>query len=176
MFAYCRNNPVSRKDLNGFSDTDAVDIEKAKKQLESLLECYTTFSESGFSINLDDVAPLWNARIQEIGTQEAYDYMSNYLCSKYYELYGEEFLFSNECVSYEIEYHIDAYMCMQEYSGYSRNITTYVFSKTYLIAHCKTVDIYVTDVDNRKQSTMFGYKNGIRECYKETDKNPFRKK
>ena len=99
--------------------------------------------------------------------------MSDYLCQAYYDSYNKEYLFSNECVEFEIQYHVDAYMWTQGYSGYSRNITTYAFSKKELIEHCKTIDISTKDIDTPKQKIMFNYRNGIRDCYKWTDADPF---
>ena len=81
------------------------------------------------------------------------------------------FLFSKK--AYEIEYHVDAYMCMKGYSGYSRNITTYLFKKQYLLDHCNVINISTNDTDNFKQAVMFGYKNGIRSQYIGTSKDPY---
>ena len=111
--------------------------------------------------------------IKSYGIQKSYNYIANQLCNQYESNYGEAFLFSNECVSYEIEYHIDAYMCATDHGGYNRNITTYFFSFDSLKLHCRMVDISTDDVYDYKQSTMFGYMNGIRKEYQYTDKDPF---
>ena len=171
MFAYCRNNPALRKDISGATDEEA-DGDKYD-ELDQLLDKYATVSEDGFTINLEDETEEWNSCIKEIGVQQAYDYMSDYLCQKYEATYEKEFLFSNECVSYEIEYHVDAYMCMKGYSGYSRNITTFIFRKESLVGHCKVINISTNDTDDFKQAVMFGYMNGIRSQYRGTDKDPY---
>ena len=141
-----------------------------------MLDTYATISEFGFSIDIESETASWDASIKKLGIQEAYDYMSDYLCQKYNDAYGEEFLFSNKCVSYEIEYHVDAYMCMMGYKGYWRNVTTLWFSDDELIAHCKSVDISTNDTGDRLQKTVFGYKKGIRDCYKYTDRDPYAKR
>ena len=171
MFSYCRNNPISREDVNGSADKDTEEEERRK--LRTLLDTYTTMDEFGFSIDIDSEDDAWNNCIISIGVQESYDYMSDYLRQKYNDTYGKEFLFSNKCVSYEIEYHVDAYMCMKGYNGYHRNITTYLYSKDSLIEHCKSVDISTKDVKNFKQRIMFGYYSGIRDCYKYTADDPY---
>ena len=167
MFAYCRNNPVQRIDVSGSSD------EEAKEELRSLLDEYTSISETGFTIDIGTAAAEWDRCIKQLGVNKAYAYMSEYLCDQYYETYGEEFLFSESCVAYEIEYHIDAYMCVKGYDGYVRNMTTYFMSKQYIIDHCKTIDISTNDARNPKQGLMFNYYYGIRRCYVNTKKDPF---
>ena len=168
MFAYCRNNPTSRVDSKGTEDDDI------NAEMDRLLNEYATIDETGFTIDLESATAEWNSCISEMGVKEAYEYMSDYLCQKYKEKYEKEFLFSNSCVAYEIEYHVDAYMSVKGNSGYSRNITTYFMSAKYLIDHCKVVNISTNDVGNFKQEKMFGYKNGIRECYKNTPDDPYR--
>lgn len=172
MFAYCRNNPVNRKDVAGTQDEDTT--EEAKENLSALLDEYTTITETGFSISIETETKKWDEYIKQIGIKDAYTYMGEYLCQMYYDVYGEEFLFSEECVAYEIEYHVDAYMGAKGYSGYTRNVTTYMFSDDYLIEHCKTIDISTKDVYNTKQAIMFNYKSGIRSCYWYTEKDPYR--
>lgn len=99
--------------------------------------------------------------------------MSDQLCERYRQLYGREFLFTNRCVAYEIEYHVDGFMYARGFRGYRRNITTLLFSRKDLIAHCRTIDISADDVNSWRQKTMFGYRAGVREIYRNTDKDPF---
>ena len=144
-------------------------------RLYSLLESYTKITPDGFSVDIATEHETWDDCIKALGVRNAYRLMADRLCELYNERYGEEFLFSNECVAYEIEYHVDAFMTMQGYSGYIRNVTTMLFSRESLIEHCKEVDISVKDVDNFRQRTMFGYRRGIRACYKGTERDPFSK-
>ena len=143
--------------------------------LISLLDTCTAVRRTGFSIDLTVLTERWNRYIKAIGVKRAYKLMAAYLCDKYKAVYGREFLFSERCVAYEIEYHVDAYMWAQRFRGYYRNITTWLFKRKDLILHCKEVDISTEDVDNLKQRLMFGYKKGIRECYKNTPDDPFRR-
>ncbi len=143
-------------------------------RLYALLESYTTITPDGFSVDIATEHEAWDDCIKTIGIHRAYRLMADRLCELYRDRYGEEFLFSNECVAYEIEYHFDAYMTMMGYTGYVRNVTTLLFSRESLIEHCSVIDISVKDVDNFRQRTMFGYRRGIRDCYKGTERDPFR--
>ena len=69
----------------------------------------------------------------------------------------------------------DAFMTAKGYKRYSPNVTTLLFSKEELESHCKVVDISPEDVNNWKQRTMFRYRKGIRDCYRGTEKDPFRR-
>jgi len=179
MFAYCLNNPIMFMDYAGTRPiaSNLIEDENTKDRNSSFAYMYnydkkrflakfTEINEEGFKVHLKDAEPLWDNYAKSVDVQTLYDELSAYLCDEYYNNYGKEFLFSNECVSYEIEYHMDAYMHVNGYSGYYRNVTTLIFSKKYLIEHCKIIDISVRDVSNFKQRTMFNYKKGIRECIK----------
>ncbi len=177
MFAYCRNNPIGRKDADGAEDESAID--KAKEALLSLLELLsllndnTTIDEKGFTINIETAIDEWDSCIKALGTHKAYDAMAGYLCGKYKEIYDKEFLFSESCVAYEIEYHVDAFMWVNKKKGYTRNVTTFLYSQEELYEHCKKINISTNDLFDFKQKNMFGYKNGIRECYIGTEMDPY---
>ena len=143
-------------------------------RLHTLIEKYSEITRDGFSVDIDSEHASWDECIKSIGIHRAYRLMADRLCELYLDRYGEEFLFSNDCVAYEIEYHTDAYMTMMGYTGYVRNVTTFLFSRESLIEHCRVIDISVKDVDNFRQRTMFGYRRGIRDCYRGTERDPFR--
>ena len=143
--------------------------------LISLLNTCTAVHRTGFSIDLTVLTERWDQYIKAVGVKRAYALMAAHLCEKYKAMYGREFLFSERCVAYEIEYHVDAYMWSQRFRGYYRNITTWLFKRKDLVLHCKEVDISTEDVDNLKQRLMFRYKKGIRDCYKNTPDDPFRR-
>ena len=186
MFAYCNNNPVNCVDPSGLFCISSI-IEEIKNQIEKKLQSekkkredldnlilkYATIRKDGFQIDIATDTDAWDSAIKAYGIQQSYDYISNQLCNQYSSKYGESFLFSNDCVSYEIEYHVDAYMCVTDHDGYNRNITTYVYSNDSLKLHCCSIDISTNDVLDVKQSTIFGYMNGIREEYQYTSKDPF---
>ena len=80
-YAYCRNNPISRKDVQGKEDESIND--EAIASLYSLLDENTIITETGFKIKLEDKKEEWNNVIQSIGTEKSYNLMSKYLCDKY---------------------------------------------------------------------------------------------
>jgi RHS repeat-associated protein len=186
MFAYCNNNPVNCVDPSGQFCISSI-IEEIKNQIEKKLQSekkkredldnlilkYATIRKDGFQIDIATDTDAWDSAIKAYGIQQSYDYISNQLCNQYSSKYVESFLFSNDCVSYEIEYHVDAYMCVTGHDGYNRNITTYAYSNDSLKLHCCSIDISTNDVFDVKQSTIFGYMNGIRVEYQYTSKDPF---
>ena len=145
-------------------------------ELLALADKYTEFTDEGFSINIKDETEKWNFFLKKGGIKAGYKALAKHICERYKEKYGKEFLFSDKCVAYEIEYHVDAYMCAMGYSGYIRNITSFLFTKDQLKSHCEVVDIYTYDWNNFRQKTMFRYRAGIRKCYRGTDADPYRRK
>ena len=144
-------------------------------ELKRLVKEHTCFYPSGFSISIEEETERWDICLKELGIHHGYDLMADYVCDLYKEKYGEDFLFTNKCVSYEIEYHTDGYMCMMGYKGYIRNITSFLFNKKKLIEHCRVIDISTKDVRNFRQRTMFNYKKGVRPQYRNTPKDPFKR-
>ena len=148
---------------------------EAEAELAGLLERYTVILEKGFSIDLASAHSRWDSCLKKLGLKEAYRRMAEILCRTYLERFGEPFLLTEACVAWKIQYHTDAYMAAKGYRHYSRNVTTLLFSKQELEAHCREVDISLEDMSNRKQRLMFRYRQGIRDCYRGTEKDPFRR-
>lgn len=146
---------------------------EAYQPLDALLEQYTEVNPKGFTVDLETRTDEWDRAIKAVGVRKAYDHIAAWLCGRYAERFGEEFLFSEACVCYEIEYHTDAYMCATGHRGYHRNVTSFLFSRESLKRHCRQIDISTDDVHDWKQRTQFGYKKGIRAKYRNTDKDPF---
>ena len=170
MFAYCRNNPVSRIDKAGTADAEADD---GRDELLELLEKYTSIEEDGIIIDIKIEGDEWDKAIKRMGVKKAYMFMAEYVCGKYKDLYGKDFLFTESCVAYEIEYHVDAYMRIKGKSGYSSHFTTWFMPKDDIDVSCSSVDIFATDVNSFAQSIMFGYRNGVRKQYRNTEEDPF---
>ena len=141
--------------------------------LNELLQKYAAIKENGFDIDLESAPEEWNKWIMSMGVRRACALMSDGLCERYKQMFGKEFLFTNRCVAYELEYHIDGYMYAKGFKGYHRNITTLLFSREKLIAHCREINISTNDVKSWKQRTMFRYKSGVRKEYQKTESDPF---
>lgn len=142
--------------------------------LEELCKAHTEVRKDGFSIHLDDAQTEWNSAIHAAGRKPAYRAMANYLSKLYREQYGREFLFSERCMAFEIQFHADAYLAMTV-GGYPRHIATLPFSRKSLISHCRVIDISEDDVKSVKQRFMFGYRRGVREQLRGTERDPFRR-
>ena len=148
---------------------------EAEAELAGLLEQYAVIKAEGFSVDLASAHERWDRCMKRLGLKAAYARMAEYLCRAYLERFGEPFLLTEDCIAWEIQYHADADMAARGYRGYSRNVTTLLYSKAALERHCKEVDISLEDMDNWKQRTMFRYKQGIRACYRGTERDPFRR-
>jgi len=138
-----------------------------------LLEKYTSIEEDGIIIDIKTEVDEWDKAIKRMGVKKAYMFMAEYVCGKYKDLYGKDFLFTESCVAYEIEYHVDAYMRIKGKSGYSSHFTTWFMPKDDIDVSCSSVDIFTTDVNSFAQSMMFGYRNGVRKQYRNTEEDPF---
>lgn len=141
---------------------------------EELCRAHTEIREDGFSIDLERARDEWNAAIRGAGRRAAYRRMAECLAGLYRERFGREFLFSEKCMAFEIQFHADAYFAVTV-GGYPRHIATLPFSGAALISHCRIIDISVEDVKSRKQRLMFGYRRGVRKQLRGTERDPFRR-
>lgn len=165
--AHAAQEPNPAQGSNAAQDSNVPQKPNAEQDLNALLEKYTTFRKTGFSVDLTGDPKAWDACIRKLGQPKAYELMSAWLCAQYKERYGREYLFDDPCVAFELEYHIAAYLWALGYVGYSRHITTLLFSREQLIQHCESVDISVRDIKDAKQRIIFGYDSGIRPSCRE---------
>ena len=165
---------MSDKDKRGVRGAQTF-AESPEAELAGLLEEYAAIEAEGFSVDLASAHARWDGCMKALGLEEAYGRMADWLCRAYREHFGEEFLLTEACVAREIRYHADAYMAAKGYKGYSRNVTTLLFSKAELESHCREVDVSLRDMTDWKQRTMFRYREGIRPCYRGTERDPFRR-
>lgn len=154
---------------------NTVQARDSAGELSELMGRYSAIHVDGFSIDLASEPARWDRCMKQSGLKAAYARMAAYLCRIYRERFGEEFLLTESCVAREIQYHADAYLVAKGYKRYSRHVTTLLFSRAALEKHCKEVDISLRDLDNWKQRIMFRYRRGIRDCYRGTDRDPFRR-
>ena len=140
--------------------------------LESLCRTFTVIREDGFSVNLETAVHEWDAAIRAAGRRRAYREMAGILNRLYGERYGRPFLFSDRCMAFEIQFHADAYLAVTV-GGYPRHVSTLLFSREALLLHCREIDISEEDVKSLRQRLMFGYRRGVRPCYRGTERDPF---
>lgn len=135
---------------------------EALRRLDSLLETYTTYKEGEIALLLAEAPEEWDRVIKALGRKEAYRRMADLICAGYKERFGRDFLFTEDCVAFELGYHINAYLWCLGYKGYPRHVTHLLFSRAALDRHCRSVEIAEADIHNFRQRTMFRYKKGMR--------------
>lgn len=145
------------------------------------LDGHTKYEENGFAIDISESAELLDAYIRVLSRDsdfDAFDVMSGHLCGRYAEKFGREFLFGDECVADEIEYHVCGYLALLGYEGYEEPLTAAMYRRLYseeeLRSHYELVEIYTDSVNDPVQALVFGYWFGIRDCYVGTEDDPFR--
>ena len=102
-----------------------------------------------------------------------FDYLAEMCETKFKNKYKRDIIFTNDCMSNEIEKHVLGYFYYLGYKKVSKPAIFATYGKQALCDHCKTIEISEADVYNWKQSNGFGYYNGIRDKYKGTANDPF---
>ena len=147
--------------------------EADRMEMDGLLKTHVKMDEKGFAIELDGAAERWDACLKRLGLHSGYRLMAERLAEAYHETYGKPYLFTEDCMAYEIEYHADAYFWASGYRGYRRNVTSLLFSRDELISHCRVIDVSTDDVTSFRQRAMFRYRKGVRPEYRNTAADPF---
>ena len=140
-----------------------------------LIDRYTTFGERGFSVDLEPEAERWRDLATELGAKELCRIMSGHLCARFKERNGREFLFGDDCVAYELEFHLRGYLWAKGYGNWGRHITIWLLPRSLVLARCREIDISAGDIASLPQRVVFRYRKGIRELYRNTPEDPFRK-
>ena len=135
----------------------------AEARLEGLIAENLTVGEGRISLDLQRDPGAWDSVIRTLGRKRAYRALAEGICARYAAERGEPFPFTEDCVAYELGYHINAYLRTQGFRGYPRHVTPLLFSRDALIRHCRTVEIDKADLNNLRQRLMFRYKKGLRE-------------
>ena len=94
-----------------------------------------------------------------------------------------EFLFTDDCVAGEIEWHVLGYWWSKRKAGISVPSTLWAWAllqgrtdtarRSAVASHCKTIDIAEQDAAKVRDRTVFGYFGGIRDRYKYTISDPY---
>ena len=90
-------------------------------------------------------------------------------------------MFSEKCVSNEIEKHFDGYMWACGKKGYVVPVSMYVYgvikkgsAKSIVKNACSSADIQEADAENDpKEAVCFNYFDGVRSKYKKTKYDPY---
>ena len=145
----------------------------ALDELQRLMDAHTRYVPAGFSIDLGHDTEDWDRILRAVGVKEACRRMAELACAGYEQYSGKPFLFSEDCVAYEIKYHLDAFMLTQGFGGYHRNLAAALLPRPLITSRCREIDISANDARDLKQRFIFHYKRGIRACYQNTPADPY---
>lgn len=150
----------------------ALGVQAAKRMADS-----ATIKKGRISIdfveNNDDLLVCYDT----IGTKQMADIITLIVDKRYTETVGREFLFTTECMSYEIEAHADGYLEMTNQRNVRSKIVkaykAYLKLKGYsdgeiqkkIMSSVKAADLKEKDVENKLQSSFFKYRRHIRDAY-----------
>jgi hypothetical protein len=197
MFAYCGNNPVLFSDYSGhtpnfsmhFFDDSISTPDDFAAVFSRAAEIGTAVSLSEGVISLDMLSSYED--IRELSKYFSLSYLCDviaiYACKAYEDEFGEAFLLSDACVSYEIREHIKAYYyavgdCIIPnflVIGYtiSNIANNRSYGKTIIYSATKMIDMREVDVKANagiaSQAFAFNYRYGIRDEYVGTVRDPW---
>ena len=133
------------------------------RELETLALAGLKTEADGFSLDLSAAPERWDGLIRRLGREAAYAGLARLLCAEFRRQNSRDFLFSDECVAFELGYHIDAYLWAKGFRGYPRHPTTLIFPRSALDRHCRSVEISEKDLHNPAQRLVFRYRKGLRK-------------
>jgi len=198
MFAYCGNNPVTYEDdSGGMRKPCTVVIDDGSIGSASTLAIGVAKSVA-FSIGYSSVAGEGSISVNLDQYNDTINYLNlimyvslDVICSeiavgankKHVDVYGSAFLLSNDCIAKEIYEHIIAY----QWSIGQRFIPNIIAVGFYFRANYSACNVYnatrLTDIRETEvtgnlrwdsQGFWFQYKDGIRDCYIGTPRDPWK--
>lgn len=152
----------------------ALGEQEAKAVKTLLLRCTEVLPE-GFRVDLSVDPDGWAAFSRAIGSKRLCAFLAETLKKAYRKRFSEAFLFSERCMTFELRYHLNAYLCVKGYRK-SRHVTTLLFSPSLIERKCRSIEIDSTDVYRLTQRIAFRYFFGIDRVYRRTARDPYAKK
>lgn len=153
---------------NGMKPLDRKEKKSAKKLL---LRCTEVLPE-GFRVDLSADPDGWAEFTRALGSKRLCAFAAETLKGMYREQFSETFLFSARCMTFELRYHLNAYLCVKGYRK-SRHVTTLLFRPALIERKCRSVEIDTNDVYRLTQRIAFRYFFGIDKEYRRTDRDPY---
>ena len=147
---------------------------EAKTAKKLLLRCTEVLPE-GFRVDLSVEPDGWAALSRALGSKRLCAYVAETLRAMYRKRFSETFLFSVPCMTFELRYHLNAYLCVKGYRR-TRHVTTLLFNKDMIERKCFSIEIDRNDVYRLTQRVMFRYFFGIDRMYRRTARDPYAKK
>jgi hypothetical protein len=145
------------------------------KTAKKLLLRSTEVLPEGFRIDLSERADEWAELTRALGSKRLCAFVAETLRSLYRKRFSETFLFSVPCMTFELRYHLDAYLCVKGYRR-TRHVTTLLFNKDLIERKCASIEIDTNDVYRLTQRLMFRYYFGIDRVFRRTARDPYAKK
>lgn len=149
--------------------------EPTENALPALLFRCTELKPEGFRIDLSAAPDAWAELTRTLGSGRLCARAAALLCEAYRARFSEAFLFSERCMTFELRYHLNAYLCVKGYRRI-RHISTLLFKKASLERKCRSIEIDTNDVYRRSQRLAFRYFFGIRAVFRRTARDPYAKK
>lgn len=146
--------------------------ERERKTANELLFRCTEVKREGFCVDLSEDPDGWAALSREIGAKRLCAFAAEALSEAYAERFREAYLFSERCMTFELKYHLNAYLCVKGFRRV-RHVSTLLFSRAVLDRKCRSIEIDTGDVYRFSQRLAFRYFFGIREPYRKTCRDPY---
>ena len=147
---------------------------ETKNAKKLLLRCTEVLPE-GFRVDLSVDPDGWAALSRALGSRRLCAFVAETLKTAYRKRFSEAFLFSVRCMTFELMYHLNAYLCVKGYRR-TRHVTTLLFQKDFIARKCYSVEIDKNDVYRLSQRMMFRYFFGIDRIFRRTARDPYAKK
>ena len=147
---------------------------EAKDAKKLLLRCTEVLPE-GFRVDLSADPKGWAAVSRALGSKRLCAFVAETLRTMYRDRFSETFLFSVPCMTFELMYHLNAYLCVKGLRR-TRHVTTLLLKKNVIERKCFSIEIDTGDVYRLAQRIAFRYFFGIDRGYRRTDRDPYAKK
>ena len=149
--------------------------EQENGTVRALCTHFAEVMRDGFRIDLSAAPENWDAAARAIGTKRLCRGVVEMLSDAYAAQQCELFLFSERCMTFELKYHLNAYLCIRGFRRV-RHVTTLLFPKRTVERTCRSVEIDRNDVYRTSQRLAFRYFFGIRKEYRCTARDPYAKR
>lgn len=149
--------PLNGKEANAINDL--------------LLRCAEVLPE-GFRVDLEACTDEWAKLSRALGSKRLCAFVAETLKRMYREQFSETFLFSVRCMTFELLYHLNAYLCVKGYRK-TRHVTTLLFRPALIERKCRSIEIDTNDVYRLTQRIAFRYFFGIDKEYRCTGRDPY---
>ncbi len=149
--------------------------EQENETVQTLCTRFAEVLPEGFRIDLSAAPEEWSAAARAIRTKRLCVAVTGALSDAYAARYHEAFLFSVRCMTFELKYHLNAYLCIKGFR-HVRHVTTLLFPKRTVERTCRSVEIDRADVYRTSQRLAFRYFFGIRKEYRRTARDPYAKR